>query len=377
LVGLNKELPMPNFFSRIFSTVKNFTLRQIAYLDDQQYKLSLTKGMVPAVGAPGKVLILSRHCYTEQLQWLPVTRKAEATKLVKFQQSTRDKGSLYVLGPPLNGKTPVIWYQLKPKVLQHNAILYLPETLLLASQYNIGDVLIYQSPDHDTDIFISRTHAGAVSAIKGGILQTDAQFMLAQGTTVQRRVPLNANEFSQQLLKGLFSAYQQPLTGLINKAGLQRNSSIKSFGRYIWPLAAGITLYLLSISYWTEHLQQHSRQQLQQVNSDANQLLQQRENITSMVSRYQQLQQVLPESDNLLQLWQVLAPLYQQGVIVSNVQQRQEQISLSIEASSATEALQLLVRQPGVTKAKVDGNVRRQGDKEQATVSFQLQQEAS
>jgi hypothetical protein len=367
---------MSSILSRIILGAKNLLLRQVLYLDEQCYQLSTSDGLTPVTASSRKILVVSRHNYTEQMQWLPVARRAEATKLVKFQQSTRDKGSLYVLGPPLNGKTPVIWYQLKPKVLQHNAILYLPETLLLASQYNIGDVLIYQSPDHDTDIFISRTHAGALSAIKGGILQTDAQFMLAQGTTVQRRVPLNANEFSQQLLKGLFSAYQQPLTGLINKAGLQRNSSIKSFGRYIWPLAAGITLYLLSISYWTEHLQQHSRQQLQQANRDANQILLQRESINSMISRYQQLQQVLPESDNLLQLWQVLAPLYQQEVIVSNVQQRQQQVTLRIEAASATAALQLLVQQPGVINARVEGNVRRQSNKDIAAVSFQLQQEA-
>ena len=95
-----------------------------------------------------------------------------------------------------------------------------------------------------------------------------------------------------------------------------------------------------------------------------------------MLNRYQQLQQVLPESDNLLQLWSVLAPLYQQGVTVSHLQQRQQQVTLRIEAASATEALQLLVQQPGVAQAKLDGNVRRQGKKDIATVNFVVQQEA-
>lgn len=95
-----------------------------------------------------------------------------------------------------------------------------------------------------------------------------------------------------------------------------------------------------------------------------------------MISRYEQLQQLLPESDNLLQLWQVLAPLYQQDVIVTNVQHRQQQVRLRIEAPSATAALQLLVQQPGVMNARLEGNVRRQSNKDIATVSFQLQQES-
>lgn len=365
---------MTNLFSRFINLVKQLLLRQVAYLDQQQYKLSTTEGLVPVVSTKSRILIISRHCYTEQIQWLPVTRKAEATKLVKFQQGSRDTGCFYVLGQPLNGKTPVIWYQLKPEAIQQNAFLYLPETLLLINGYAVGEAITYQSPDHASEIFVSRSHAGSVSAVKGGVIQTASQFMLAQGSTLARNVTINTQQLSQALLNGLFNAHQLPLAGLINKAAWQRNAGIKSLGRYIWPLAAGITLYLFAIGYWTTHLQQSSRYQLQQANTQANQLLQQREAISNMISRYQKLQQVLPESNNLLQLWQVLAPLYQQGVIINNVQQRQNQISLSIEAQSATEALQLLVKQLGVVNAKVEGNVRRQGNKDLATVSFQLQQ---
>ncbi|MEH8021206.1 hypothetical protein [Rheinheimera metallidurans] len=368
---------MANLFTRIITTAKSLLLRQVVYLDEQHYKLTAAGRLEPIVATKSKVLVLSRHCYTEQVQWLPVTSKADAKKLVKFQQATKDKGSLYILGQPLNGKIPVIWYQLKPPAMAHNALLYLPETLLIAEQYQIGDVVTYRSPDNKADIFISRTHAGAVSAIKGGMLQTDSQFMLAQGSSLHGRVAINGSQFQQHVLKALFKLYQFPLAGLINKAAMQRNSTLKSVSRYMWPLAGSITLYLLFMGYIAEHLQQNSRVELQQANNHANQLLLQREHINNMINRYQQLQQVLPESDNLLQLWQVLAPLYQQGVVINNVQQRQAAVSLSIEATSATEALQLLVKQLGVTNAKVEGNVRRQGDKDLATVSFQLQQGAS
>lgn len=367
---------MPSIISRIVSGVNNLFLRQVMYLDKQSYQLSSRDGFTTTTTISRKILVVSRHNYTEQVQWLPVSRRAEAKKLVKFQQVTRSPGSFYILGQPLNGKTPVIWYQLKPQVLTHNALLYLPETVLLGLPSQIGDVWVYQSPDHNNDIFVSHTYAGVVSAIKGGVLHSAQQFMLAQGSTMQQCHHLNAKQLSGRLLSTLFSLYRYPLAGLVNKGAFRHNSASQSFSRYIVPLSAAMTLYLLMASYWAEHLQQKSREQLQQANREANQIHLQRERITNMISRYEQLQQLLPESDNLLQLWQVLAPLYQQDVIVTNVQHRQQQVRLRIEAPSATAALQLLVQQPGVMNARLEGNVRRQSNKDIATVSFQLQQES-
>ncbi|KKO46970.1 hypothetical protein WG68_03285 [Arsukibacterium ikkense] len=367
---------MPSLISRLVNAIKKLLLRQVSYLDAQAYQLSAKHGLLAQPALTGKILLVSRHGYTEHIQWLPVTRSAEAKKLVKFQQSSRGEGWCYCIGQPLNGKTPVLWYQFKPQVLAHNAWLYLPETLLLAQQCSTDEVLIYQTPDSNNNIFVSQTHAGAASALKGGMLQSAMQFMLAHGGNVQQTSTLSAPELAPRLLQALGQLHRLPLAGFVNKAAFKRTTGLHALLRYVWPTVAGITLYLLLADAWTGHLQQQSRLQLQQANRQANQLLIQRDDIDSMVSRYQQLQQVLPASDNLLQLWQVLAPLYQQTITVSHVQQRLQQVTLRIEAPSATEALQLLMQQPGVVQGRLEGNVRRQNNRDLATVSFQLQQEA-
>lgn len=367
---------MPSLLLRIINSAKNVLLSQVLYLDKQFYQFSTQAGFVPVTKVGRRILVVSRHCYTEQVQWLPVDRKGEARKLAKFQQRAKGAGSLFVLGKPLNGKTPVIWYQLKSDVAQFNTLLYLPETLLLAQQCASGEVLVYQCPDQNTDIFVTNTHAGAVSSLKGGLLQTAAQFMLSQGEGMQSCSQLTDGQLSEHLKKALFALHHIPFVGLINTAALQRNTAVSSLARYMWPLAASFTLYLLVVGVWSEHLQQKSREQLQQASREANQLLSMREDIESMTTRYQQLQQVLPTSGNLLQLWHVLAPLYKEQVIISSVQQRQLDVTLRIESPSATAALQLLVQQPDVVNAKVEGNVRRQNNRDVATVSFQLRQEA-
>lgn len=365
---------MPNLFFRTVNSIKSLFLRQVSYLDAQLYQFGTV--LQPQSTAKVRALVVSRHNYTEQLQWLPVPRRREAQKLVKFQQQSRGAGHFYLLGQPLNGKTPVIWYQFKPQVLCYNAMLYLPETALLGMQCKPGEALTYQSPDHANNIYLTGSHAGAVSAIQGGLLQTVSQFMLAQGVTLQQSSNIHATQYGQRLRESLFKLQRLPLTGLVNKGAFKRNSAVQSVKQYLWPLVACITLYLFMTNFWSQYQLQLSQQQLQLANRDANKLLNQRTDIDTMLSRYHQLRQVLPESDNLLHLWQVLSPLYQQNVTISNLQQKQNQVSVSIEASSAIDALQLLVQQPGVTKASLEGDVRRQGSKDVATFSFVLQQEA-
>lgn len=366
---------MPSLISRLVTAVKSLLLRQVCYLDVQAYQLTAAQGLVPQAAVTGNIVVLSRHNYAEHIQWLPVARRAEAKKLVKFQQKSRGEGCFYRLGQPVNGKTPVIWYQVKPQAIAYNAWLYLPETLLLAQHCASDEVLIYQSLDYDNDIFVSHTHAGGVSAIKGGLLQSAMQFMLAHGGNLRQTRQLTATELAPHLLQTLGQLHQLPLAGFINKAAFKRIAGLQSALRYLWPALAGVTLYLVLADVWSAHLQQQSRQQLQQANRQANQLLIQRDDIDNMMVRYQQLQQVLPESNNLLQLWQIMAPLYQQAVTITHVQQRLQQVTLRIEAPSATEALQLLMQQPGVVQGRLEGNVRRQNNRDLATVSFTLQQE--
>lgn len=365
---------MPSLLSRFVTVVKTLLLRQVSYLDCETYQLNMNNSLVPLTQAGGKILLVSRHGYSEQLQWLPVARKAEAKKLVKFQQISKGEGCFYTIGEPLNGKTPVLWYQFSPQVLTHNAWLYLPETLLLARQCHNNEVLVYQSPDTDIDIFVSHTQSGVASAIKGGMLQSAGQFMLALGADLQQTTTVNAAQLNARLTQPIWQLYQLPLAGLVNKVVFKQAAGLHSLLRYVWPAVAGITLYLFLADAWTYHLQLSSREQLQQANTQANQLLIQRDDFDNMVNRYQQLQQVLPESDNLLQLWQVLAPFYNKNITVTFVQQRLQQVTVRIEAPSATEALQLLIQQPGVVQGRLEGNIRRQNDKDAATVSFQLQQ---
>ena len=280
---------MPSLLSRFATVVKTLLLRQVSYLDAQAYQLSIDQSLMPLTRAGSKILVVSRHGYSEQLQWLPVARNTEAKKLVKFQQASRGEGCFYTIGEPLNGKTPVLWYQFSPQVLAHNAWLYLPETLLLARKCHNNEVLVYQSPDTDIDIFVSHTQAGAVSAIKGGMLQSAMQFMLALGADLQRTSTVNAAQLNARLTQALWQLYQLPLAGLVNKAVFKQRAGLHSLLRYVWPAVAGITLYLFLADAWTHHLQQSSRQQLQQANLQANQLLIQRDDFDNMLNRFQQL----------------------------------------------------------------------------------------
>lgn len=369
---------MPSIVRRLLSSIKSLILRQVCYQDKLKYKLDQTPALTAVEQHKSNIVILSRHGYTEQLQWLPVSRNAAAKKLVKYQAAAKGEGCFYSLGQPVNGKTPVIWYQLKAEKFTSTTLLFLPETLLLGMHCQIGQVFTYYSPDSQQQVFVTKTAAGYVSAVKGAVIQTASQFMLAHGAKLDKETPLSSAQLSAMLQSSLFNVQQLALPGLINSKGFKRNSTtFSSAQRYIWPLAISITLYLFTANEWAGYQNQQNRLQFQQANARANSLLLQREHIDTMLQRYQQVQTVLPAHANLLQLWAVMAPMYQHQVTVQFVQQRQQVVTLRIEAVSATEALQLLVKQPGVVNARLEGNVRRQGDRDVATVSFELKQEAA
>lgn len=364
---------MLKIYSKIVSKVKGLLLDRVCYFDKNFYSLN-EKGLNRSERQK-KVIIVSRHGYSEYSNWLPVTRRSEALKLVKFEQAARGPEYFYILGQPINGKTPVTWYVFRPEVLLLNALVLIPETVLWGNNSDEGNIIVYQTLDRSIDVYVTCLHNRVLSAIKGGIFQSEAQFMLAQGAAFNNVTFLDSIEYQKKLVRAISTSYKISFRGLINRAVLHRRNRVHSWSKYFLPIAGAFTIYLLSINYWAQFHLQSSQLTLRSINQKTEKLLTEREKIDQMLSRYVHLEQSLPESGDSLVLWHVLAPLYLQGVIINNIQYREQQVHLLLEAPSATEALQLLMLQPEVMQARVVGTVRRQGSKELATVSFTLPSE--
>jgi len=319
-----------------------------------------------------KIAILSRNCYREQLQWYPITKKSDVVKLAKLQVKNTQSQVLFIVGKTVNGKTPVTYYYLNELTNGLKTWLFIPETSLLGRELSSDCLISYQTVDPCNTVFVSNSVAGTVSALQGGMIQNLEQFALSQGVHVQHKVHLSVEEHLLSLKTQLKHLYQLPLTGLINTAVLSLDAKSAPLSRLALPALVVTTLYLVLAVQVSEFKADSAKQELRAATKEANHVLNQYQDINEMIGRYRQLAENTPQRTQLLGVWKVLAPMYGSGVLFSDVQQELQTVTLRLTADSASLALQLLIKQPGVTNAKFVGSVRRQRNKDAATVQFEL-----
>lgn len=355
---------------------------QLVYVDKQLYAIRLDSKQQNFLASAqwqkcqqstAKIAVLSRACYREQLLWYPIIKKADVINLVRLQLASADCVVLYVIGDVVNGKTPVTYYYLDNIPADIQPWLFLPETLLLAQQLKQGEFLSYPSVDDSRTLFVAKAIGGVVSAFKGGMIQSSLQFALSQGLTITQDSDLTIHEMRASLLAQLTHFYQLPLAGLVNRNGFDSQTTLKKLASLALPAVLVVTLYLLVTEKVANIMVDSNTSQLALARAEANSILKQRQDILDKSERFELLGKYLPANGQLLQLWQVLAPLYKIGVAFQTIQTNQNKVVLRIETDSASTVLGLLISQPGVTQAQFDSAVRRQGNLDDATISFFLQ----
>ncbi|MCL1131407.1 hypothetical protein [Shewanella sairae] len=386
---------MQSAAQKLISKIKTTALKQVVYVDNAHYHFQVNDSvhaddagfsLVTATSKAGehqqrseteqvskaKVAILSRNCYREKIEWYPITKKIDLLKLVKLQVENAPAKVLFIIGKSQNGKTPVTYYQLNQLCDGIKSWLLLPETYLIAQQSGTETLWSYQTPFAQNTVFVAKGLATPVSAIKGGMIQTVQQFALSQGLAAEQVLSLSAEQHATALYQQLSKLYQMPFIGLINKANFKAQNNSARLKKFVLPSLVVVSGYLLLAVQISAYEAQSAKQALQLATKEANVVLNQYKDINQMIERYQQLEGNTPQSTELLAVWQVLAPMYDQGVIFNDVQQTQNQVTIRISAESASQTLQMLLGQPGVGSAEFIGSVRRQRGLDAATIQFAI-----
>lgn len=343
---------------------------RVSYLSDQLYALS-GDGIKPLPATSGfrPVLILARQHYREELVWYPIVKLADVKKLVQLKLASQTTPVLVSFGVVVNNQTPVSYFYPQTELGSYNPWFILPETLLLAANKAVGAVFSYQSLQGQA-VFVARTPAAVVSSLQGGVIKELAQFAMAHG--------LSADENAEQvqlntaLLPSFKALSRLPWSGLRNRFAFARSGDNKKMLRFGSGTLIITTLYLLASYQWSAYLLENARTDLQQASAQANQVLTERETLLQLKQRYQQLTGYIPPPQDELLLWQLLAPLYENQVLLRALEQKGNEIRIEIAAPSATAALQLLLKQPQIANAGFDTPVRRRNDQEEVGIKFSL-----
>jgi hypothetical protein len=377
---------MRNVIDNLLNKIKTIVLNQVIYLDSTAFRFH--KNDVRADGVysfiplesvqddtqipKSVVTILSRNCYHEHVQWYPITKKSDVLKVVKLQSQTSTLPVLFIIGKVFNGQTPVTYYHLNDLSTKVNSWLMVPETSLLSQPFVAETLISYQTLAPSNTVFIAKGVSGSSSTLKGGVIQSDQQFAMSTGVVLTNRVTLATDEHAKILNMQMKKLYKISLSGLFSKARLSSASFTTLFSKLVLPTLAVITVYLVLSVQISSVIAQHTKSELSAATKEANEVLNQYNQINNMIARYKLVADKVPVRTELLAVWQVLAPLYQSGMTISSVRQNQQKITLQFSAASASNSLQLLIQQPGVTNASFVGPVNRQGNFDTATVLFEL-----
>jgi hypothetical protein len=361
--------------SKLSNLYQNFLHQQTTVLDDQSFGLDSDHSYSQRIGLKGKVCILSRNYYSEMLEWLPIIKRSDVIKVVKLKVKQQKIQTLYVVGIPVNGKTPVVYFHIKALPQDYSPWLIIPETYILA--FGMAEqscqVCTYKTPGTKTTVYFSTDKNCVLSAQQGGAIAGPQQFAMSNGIHFEKSLVLDEQAYAQALSRGLMELHNLGFYGFINKSALSASSQNKE---WVYPAmvmgSVVASLYLLlgyAIASWQAD---QAEQALSQSMAKANQVLEQRNSIQDIVSRVETLQSQLPADSNDMAMWRVLEPLYASGVVFTGIVKNGVNIELKIEAVSASEVLQLLLLQEGVENAEFSGTVRRQRTLEAANIHFRL-----
>lgn len=343
-------------------------LNRMSYLSDQLYSVSAS-AVLPLSAKPGfrPILILARQHYREELVWYPITKLADVKKLVQLKLASQTVPVLVSFGTVVNNQTPVSYFYPQLALDSYQAWFIVPETLLLGAELPAGALASYQGLSGNT-VFVARTPAAIVSSLQGGVLKHAAQFAIAHGLHADETCTHLALQQAIQPKLSVLAAL--PWSGLRNKFALAKRGDHKKIIRAVTGTLVVAALYLLASYQWSAYLLENSRAELQQASAQANELLTERESVQELKQRYQQLAAYMPKPQNEMLLWQLLAPLYENKVVLTALEQKGDDIRIEILAPSATEALQLLLKQPQVANARFDSPVRRQNEQDEVGIKF-------
>jgi hypothetical protein len=363
--------------SKLSNLYQNFLHQQTTVFDEQYFYLDSNQSYQQKTSLKGKVCILGRNYYSEKVEWLPIIKRSDVIKVVKLKVKQQSLQTLFAVGSPVNGKTPVVYFYIKALPEDYSPWLIIPETYILA--FGMTDqncqIASYQTPGTKTRVFFSTDKNYVLSAQQGGFITGPEQFAMSNGIHLENSKMLDEQGYALALSTGLKQLHNLSIFGFVNKNAFSNNFQKKEWLNPALIMGTVvISLYLL-LGYATASWQaDQAKQELSKSMAKANQVLEQRNDIQEIVSRVETLQSQLPADSNNMAMWRVLEPLYASGVIFTGIVKNGANIQLRIEAESASEVLQLLLTQEGVENAEFSGTVRRQRTLENANIHFSLVQ---
>jgi hypothetical protein len=344
----------------------------VMYHADQFYQIKGAEFTVMPLSRSTKVLILARHLYLERNISLPImlARDVKAALDLEMAELQAEFYVFYKITSVAEGHSHITIWQVPRQSIAKTVLVAIPETYLLGLNLDANDIISFSGMSATAHYLVAKTFQGMRSTSSHQVEQS--VFSQAVGITdavVQVKTAAELNAMFKAMLKRHWSSLlvdfwvKRP----INTQKL--NSVLKPF---IKPALIACAAYLVVTSSFVYIQHQLVQSRVEQQGAEIKQVL----NLQSQISQLQlQLEELDVSGDkhsSLWPLWQVLAPLYEQGVTFKFIRYNDGKIYISAESVSSSKTLEYLLDSPLVSAPEFTTAVRKMKQTETYIIRFSL-----
>jgi hypothetical protein len=350
---------------------EKFVNKLVGYYDGTYYEFVQSKGNDWAF-APSKnktnwpVLIVARGYYKESNKQYPITNTRELYKVLALEKSSDDTAQ-FMVGDTEGNHVVANKFELVQKF--ENSMMKIPETVLIATAAE--HCVAYKSKANDKQIFVTMNQGVVHSATQTAIINSHEVFAATTGTKLSaHQEVITSKELANILVKGLLKLPAAKWRHFVS-INTQRVSE-RLFKYTLLPLVLGGCVYLASLSaylFWQDT--QYDKE-----------IASKKEQVSSLLSTQVQLDDDLADielyksifSDRTLDsyTWLALEPVFKSAQI-SNLKGKNGFITIRGRADRATSIIELLNQQDMVKNVKFDSPIRKQRNKEEFVISFNVE----
>jgi hypothetical protein len=344
----------------------------LCYYQDTKYQLT-QDGLYPCdLAAKAKIIILARQHYIERHVTFPIALRKDVRAAAEFEaeQLQPQFYVFYKLSPVQSGKTSVTFWQVPKQIVPAGTLMVLPETFLLSQLIADKELLSYRAAPQAAPVYLIKTKQGIRSS--ASVKQNKNVFCHAIGQTIEKERELLPADFCQHLVNALKLALPNLLTGFWLKNSNQQRSMIEKATPFALPLAVLGGFYLLLSSAYLQYQLSNAEQAVASHKDEIAQVLASQKQLNALQVEIGNYQTIGANRQPLWQIWQILAPLYQQGVEFRFIRFNGDKVLFSAQAASASEILAYMHKDPLSSHAEFTTAVRKQGDHESFIISFSL-----
>ena len=348
------------------------------YLSDKLYRLHFNENAsvsfeVAEDSFNPRLIILARSHYQESIKKYPISDKSELKKALSLTANSELDTELPVywkiISNDANSHQVNFWIPKEQIFQQYKPLFWLPESLVIAN--TVSEETVFEINVDNTNWYLFSKDSGCISLMNGPIVRNVPLFLSSVGIASNKpsRV-VSSSELPAMLADGLSKLRLSDLFTFFKTNNLEDNN-LDIWGRAKW-LASMIVLYFVITTGYLLWQSSELEEQKSEHHADVEQALATKAELQVLEQQIKHEKNFLENREYTFQVWNVLAPLFENNMRLTQLLFSNGRFRISGTTSKATELLKILSELENVQEAKFDSPVAKVRNGERFVMSFLL-----